>query len=161
MAVSDNWIRVSKCAPCLICGKPDWCMRSRDGTVAICCRIASERHINAGWIHRLSESVGPTWRVARCVKAATTDYTSLAVRLERECVHIQSLAFELGVSSDSLKRLRLGWNAERRAYSFPMLRNDGSVCGISYRSLANGSKFCEPGSRMDYLLTLPHFINDA
>lgn len=31
--------RVSRSSPCLICGKPDWCSRTRDGNVSFCARI--------------------------------------------------------------------------------------------------------------------------
>src|SRR5262249_50568008 len=34
-----KWRRVSPKYPCHICGKPDWCLISPDGTVAACMRI--------------------------------------------------------------------------------------------------------------------------
>ena len=49
---------VSASHPCPICGKPDWCLISVDGTVAICQRTEAgsvKRCGDAGWLHRLSE----------------------------------------------------------------------------------------------------------
>lgn len=35
-----SWLTVSTVEPCSICGKPDWCSRSDDGTVVLCRRVA-------------------------------------------------------------------------------------------------------------------------
>jgi hypothetical protein len=33
--------RVSRLNPCQICGKPDWCSRTRDGSISFCARTAA------------------------------------------------------------------------------------------------------------------------
>jgi hypothetical protein len=33
------WPRVSRTHPCPVCGKPNWCLVSADGTAAICQRV--------------------------------------------------------------------------------------------------------------------------
>jgi hypothetical protein len=37
-ASAGGWENVSRAAPCAICGKPDWCRRSKDEAVADCYR---------------------------------------------------------------------------------------------------------------------------
>ncbi len=59
-ATATKWIRVTKRNPCPVCGKPDWCLISRDGKAMICARIESDRpagNKGAGWIHTLDNSV--------------------------------------------------------------------------------------------------------
>jgi hypothetical protein len=52
----SGFIRVRKTDPCPICGKPDWCMISRDRAVALCARISagSFKKTKGGWCHRLT-----------------------------------------------------------------------------------------------------------
>lgn len=55
-----RWARVDRRNPCPICGKPDWCLLSRDGGKAICARIESDRpagNRGAGWTHNLDSSL--------------------------------------------------------------------------------------------------------
>ncbi len=80
------------------------------------------------------------------------DYGSLAVSFHRDLrsgrlgvPSLEAFAQSLGVSSDSLDRLGVGWCVECQAYSFPMTNADGSVLGIRLRTLS-GRKFCIPGS---------------
>ena len=57
---SEGWTNVTSDAPCPICGKPDWCSVSEDGSVALCRREDNGRGTykvdQAGvgyWYHRL------------------------------------------------------------------------------------------------------------
>ena len=55
-------LRVKKDNPCPICGKPDYCLYSEDGTVAVCARIESKKIVGtkgAGWLHRLTDKPIP------------------------------------------------------------------------------------------------------
>lgn len=53
---SRGWRRVSRQTPCSVCGRPDWCTATRDGNVASCMRVPSQRQLgNGGWMHRLTE----------------------------------------------------------------------------------------------------------
>jgi len=57
---ASKWVRVNRRSPCPVCGKPDWCLISRDGKTAICARIGSEKpagNKGAGWIHVLENSM--------------------------------------------------------------------------------------------------------
>lgn len=52
-------LRVKRTSPCSICGKPDWCGVSEDGTFGICMRVpagAVSEAKNGGYIHVLQES---------------------------------------------------------------------------------------------------------
>jgi len=57
--MTSKWVRVNRCNPCPVCGKPDWCLISQDGKAAICARIESDKpagNKGAGWIHTLDNS---------------------------------------------------------------------------------------------------------
>ena len=50
----DRHFRVSKRYPCPVCGKPDYCVVSRDGKYALCQRVPSDRPSGkAGYYHKL------------------------------------------------------------------------------------------------------------
>jgi hypothetical protein len=57
----------------------------------------------------------------------------------------EKYAGELGVSPESLRRLGMGFDTH--AYTFPMRRADGSVCGIRTRPL-KGDKFTMVGGKL-------------
>lgn len=49
---TSGYIRVSVKRPCLICGKPDWCSRTADGTISFCARVtagADRVSLQQGW----------------------------------------------------------------------------------------------------------------
>ncbi|MGB6873742.1 MAG: hypothetical protein WBE46_06365 [Dehalococcoidia bacterium] len=53
----SKWVRVNRCNPCLVCGKPDWCLISQDAKATICARIESDKPAGtkgAGWVHVLN-----------------------------------------------------------------------------------------------------------
>jgi len=57
----QNWLRVSRERPCLVCQKPDWCLVSADGSAAICARVQSNTKAgDAGWLHRFDGKSLPT-----------------------------------------------------------------------------------------------------
>jgi len=59
-------IRVNKTNPCKICKKPDWCMYSEDGQVAICSRVSEgskKRSGDAGWLHVVGADTPETVRI--------------------------------------------------------------------------------------------------
>ena len=53
-AARGNMLRVCRRRPCLVCGKPDWCLYAADLSAAICQRV-SDRAVKkcgeAGWLH--------------------------------------------------------------------------------------------------------------
>jgi hypothetical protein len=152
--MSNGWRRVTREKPCVICKKPDWCVVCDDESAAICMRVESDRPTKSGgWIHRLTR-VG--WqrdhlqrRPVKSAKRTTyTDLSDLSDRMQSQCTDdfVAALSGQLSVSTESLRLLGVGWSVERRCYSFPMFRNDGSVSGIRYRTI-EGNKFTEPGGK--------------
>ena len=96
-------MRVTKHNRCPMCGKPDWCLISQDGKVAICARIESNilaGKKGAGWIHTLDHSMllpSPKPRLAlkQIQKAAPdvldTAYRALLAELILSEVHRENL----------------------------------------------------------------------
>jgi len=81
-------------------------------------------------------------------KAAPVDWT-VAAKCYYEAMTDErraALADVLGLSVDSLKRMRYGWDAERNVYTIPMRDGGGTIIGIRTRT-QDGKKFCIGGSR--------------
>lgn len=150
---SDNWVRVSHHCTCPLCDKPDNCSVSRDGRMVWCGRV-SEGSIrqNAGgqFLHRLSEDrpyIPPIAAPPRRPKRPPRDWGALAKRLACHAGNARDeLAAQLGVSSQALAGLDVGWHAGHRWWSFPERDGDGTVIGINVRHL-DGSKQRLFGSR--------------
>lgn len=143
---ASGWIRVTRDAPCRVCGKPDWCGTSRDGSAVCCMRVESTKQLsNGGYLHRIPEwtvQSRPQWRPRRFIRAAPTpqsDLAKLVNQLEQAANEqdVSALAAQLGVSAESLRRLRIGWDGE--AWTFPMRSPTGIVQGIR-RRFPNGRK---------------------
>jgi len=156
-----DWRRVSKAERCPVCGKPDWCLVAGpqgNPTAAICARTESPKQCGeAGWLHVLRDD-GPAWppwrRTIRRAVRMMGDEKPLRdfARLAAECraalkpEALEALADSLGLSSDSLRRLGVGWSGDRRAWTFPMHNAAGQVVGIRLR-LADGRKLSVKGGR--------------
>lgn len=58
--VSSGFARVSRHNPCGICGKPDWCVFTRDGEISICMRVSAgaiRMNRQGGFIHKNHSSI--------------------------------------------------------------------------------------------------------
>lgn len=149
--------RVTRTRPCPICRRPDWCTVTADGRLAICMRVpegAKKRSANGGFVHVLRDD--RAWRSlprARVIPAAVcepqrADLDRLA-RQYREAVDgaaLQVLADSLGLSTGSLRRLRIGWDSRRRAWTFPMVNPASQVVGVRLR-FPDGRKLAVTGGR--------------
>ncbi len=154
MLALRRWIRVSKVNPCAICNHSDWCLRSGDGSVAICPRRESPERIgDAGWLHWLIERKADDRSAARRTvrlrvahgvdgvdgadprDASAPDWSELAQQCAAatDDARLQRLATALGLSTHSLRRLGTGWSAAHQAWSFPMADATGAVLGIRLR----------------------------
>jgi len=139
--MTNGWVRVSRERPCPICERPDWCLISADATVAICARVsdgAVKRCGEAGFLHRLANSLTP-WRPQAqrvVVSAAPADVSALALEYhaaaDREG-HLDRLAQELGLSTESLRRFRVGWWVKENCSTWPMSDASGRIIGINRR----------------------------
>ena len=154
---TGTWRRVSRRHRCPICGRGDWCLFVGDPCnprAAICARVTSAWRVGeAGWLHRLRDD-GDRRPRRRTIRAAVPELMDV-VRLElaRQVARFQDavdadalrrLADRLGLSVDSLERLRIGWSNEHSAWSFPMTDVLGNVRGIRLR-FPNGRKLAVRG----------------
>lgn len=158
MTLNTSWLRVDKSHPCPICEHPDWCLLTGpegNPTAVICARIESDKRCgDAGWLHRLRDD--DAWRRPRrrTVQIATPgaairpDLASLAEQCSQAIRPdvLDRLGEGLGLSTESLCRLGVGWSGEHRAYTFPMSDASGNVLGIRLR-LPSGRKLSVRGGK--------------
>lgn len=147
------WQRVSRAHPCRVCGKPDWCLISTDSRSVICARVESARRCGeAGWLHVESgQWIGECQRpvVFEFEAAATTHGWDAAVSgFESNLAsnRLRELSAHLGVSAESLRRLRVGWSNHNRAFTFPMVNADGRIVGVRLRT-PSGRKLAIRGGK--------------
>lgn len=147
-------LKVTKDNPCLVCGRPDGCLFSEDGTAALCSRIESDKLCGepfaGGWLHILIDR--PPQQRRKYVKPPAPGPAINFVRLANEFHYsltkdgLERAAGMFGVRMDSLNELDLGWNSAKRAHSFPMKDGKGNIIGIRLRTL-DGQQFCVSGSK--------------
>lgn len=152
--MTGDWIRVSKNQHCPVCDHADWCLVSADGTAAICARVSEEsvkRCGEAGYLHRLTNRPVPWRPQARrvVVPPAPVDVSALALEYyaaaDREG-HLDRLAEDLGLSTESLRRFRVGWCVKEICSTWPMSDASGRTIGIN-RRFWDGAKRIMPGHR--------------
>ncbi len=144
-------IRVSKNNPCPICEKPDWCLHSKNGELAICARVSEgsvQRCGDAGYLHFLKPGSKPTGRPYKRYfpePHLQRDFTETSAAFETAITagQITELSRSLGVSETSLRRLHVGWDGE--AYTFPMRNEKLKIIGVRRRFM-DGRKFAVKGS---------------
>ena len=160
--MSENMPRVSRRNPCPVCGRFRWCGVSPDGSICVCMRIsdgAVKQTKNGGWLHRLRErDIPPMVRVRRIVftepEMPSVDCCRLASDFAAavDIGRLGKFAEGLGLSTDSLTRLEVGWSSDSKAWAFPMRRGQ-QIVGIRLRSWT-GHKWSVTGSREG--LFIPH-----
>lgn len=159
---SAKWARVSREKPCPICGKPDWCLRSDDGTAAICGRVESPRRVgDAGWMHRLVDDPQP-WqrhqprtRYIPLTRSPGEDLARLAEQYRRavDPQQLEVFAESLGLPVDALEAQGVGWSKDHNAWSLPMTDASGRVLGIRLRKW-DGFKFSVRGGKEGLFLPI-------
>ena len=151
MTILNDFQRASKSSPCPVCGKPDWCLISRDNpsnpSRVICSRIeSSKKYGGAGWLHQF-RNIDVGYRPAVQIDTShRQDLAGLARQYTEavEDIQLQGVATQLGVSTSTLRRLRIGcagW-----AWAFPMVDAGSLVRGIRLRK-RDGSKLAVKGGR--------------
>jgi hypothetical protein len=116
-----NWRRVTGSHPCPVCGKPDWCSLSADGTLAACRRVEAgcwkSKTDKAGapvYLHRLTGAAPappvppPAPSAGQAVERAGLDalhraYTGLLARLQLAQRHRAALRGR-GLSDEQIDR---------------------------------------------------------
>ncbi|MBK7406132.1 MAG: hypothetical protein IPJ41_16385 [Phycisphaerales bacterium] len=148
----DDFRRVTKACRCPVCDHPDWCMVSKDDppSRAICQRVESKhRWGDAGWLHVLHDD-GRTWvrtrKIIIPVRRPLADFSVYAAKCRDRVrpAQLERFAGALGVTTESLERLGIGWDG--RNWSFPMSDAEGLVRGIRLRT-RGGDKFAVTGSK--------------
>jgi len=147
------WPRTNKQNPGPICGRPDGCLISPDGTTVICARVeeGSVKLIGdpfaGGWLHKLGDGALPvTGRASSYHRPKRSQPPPNFERAAYEYTRNfdpSPLAKELGVSVTSLERLWAGYNG--KSYTFPMRNAKGAVIGIRTRD--DYGKRCIKGSK--------------
>jgi hypothetical protein len=156
------WTRVNRQNACPICGKVDWCLIAQDQTACICPRTeqGAVKHIEgSGYLHFLKDHPTPrpahrTIRIRQAAEPERPDFAAMALQYETRMTLglYQRLAEDLGVSLDSLRRLRVGV-IDRHRYSFPMSDPGGRIIGIRVRA-DSGQKWCITGSSTGLFIPL-------
>lgn len=133
---------------CPVCRRIGWCMVARDGTAAICRRVQSNRVVGKlpnNYYHRLDRPLPPA-PMERERPPSPVDWSAMVVGYERSLSYGDPLPHQLGVSRESLKRLRYGWSDGHQAWTFPMCDGKGQTIGFRIRT-ASGKKLAISGSR--------------
>ena len=161
--------RVNRSVPCPVCGKQDWCMVSRFGDHAICCRHESERPAPAfsGWHH----AIPPRSRLAPALIAQATrpisqhpirDFGDLhRAHVARFGANQRAVAAEaLGLDPCVFDFYSIGYSPALDAIAIPAMQvGSPDTIGIRYRRINHrkgGPKWsCEPQSTAGLLL--PNF----
>lgn len=147
----NNWVRVSSEAPCPVCGKPDWCVRSGDGSAVLCQRVQSGKRCgDGGWLHRLDERASPP-RLAP--KKSTQDWPARAARYATGLTPArrQELADLLKLPEgvfDSLPGIGVETASTAGAtFTFPETDAAGCVIGVNRRFPDHSKKMLPGGKR--------------
>lgn len=156
-AVKFRWIRVSKKDPCSVCHKPDYCDYCPELKLILCMRVASDRpskNSMGGWLHPMGSDIEHVTPLPPEPPKPKINVTELMRdwRKRTEPDWIRNLAFELGVTYQSLTALGVAWCAEWKSWAFPMFSGWGEPIGIRLRA-KDGSKFAYRGSRNGIFLS--------
>jgi len=148
----STWTRVTRAKPCPVCGKPDWCLTSQDGSASICPRVESKKFIEgSGYLHVLKETEWSKdqWKPEKKELPEHNEVmASMARKFYLACDDDQQASANerLGVSHASLRRLGMGWCASQSANTFPMFRHERRLLGIRMRG-TDGRKWAIKGSK--------------
>lgn len=162
MSIPNGYIRTSRTNRCPICGRPDGCLIHREGKWAGCIRVMEGCDRIDGSPVMVARDL-PTYRhtidAARVRRPLLTpprkghngqrmDWEQAARTMEAALGDAGMMQAEktLGISADSLWRLRIGWCEKAAAHSFPMYGETGQMIGIRLRT-GLGKKFCVGGSK--------------
>lgn len=147
-----HWRRVTKAAPCPVCGKPDWCAVGEH--FINCMRIASAKPCqNGGYLHAIGTERHHV--PVREEPKPDFDVRPLYAKWQRhtEDRHIEQLSRLLGIEELPLRALQVAWAEECDAWAFPMVDAHRNITGVRLRN-ERGEKWAVRGGRNG--LFVPH-----
>ena len=144
-----SFLRVNRESPCQICGKPDWCVISKDGKLAMCMRVSEgatrTRELsdgNIGYFHDIDgDRLVVPMRVASKSKNPPKNAGELRKMMERGLIQGYSLP---GCSTDALRRLGAITSPDGHLW-VPMFDDLRRLIGILVRA-QDGKKWAITGS---------------
>src|SRR5215212_3480693 len=101
--ISSGYARVNRRRPCAVCGKPDWCVYTRDEQVSICMRVSSgsiRMNSRGGFIHLHSDRGPITECEARQPGGDTQPSTNLAPIEVRHAVYSELIRLSPATNYD-------------------------------------------------------------
>ncbi len=150
---SKEWTQASKSTPCPVCEKTDYCSQSPDSEVVYCMRIESDRAKESGaglgWLHFLTDdNEQPKNFIPRAAKVKPSPKIDWDKRVTAMFTCKQSertrkqLSIALGVSVESLEKLRIGYGTMNGSpySSWPERLPSGKYCGVVTRFQRDGAK---------------------
>ena len=162
----SEWKRVSRREPCPVCGKPDYCTRTVDGSAVRCMRVDSDKPSTAkdgtmGWIHVLCNPLPPVSPTKTVLKKP--DWTrECRAMFDNEKAHDKrcEIADMLKVSVESLELMLvgIGWDEWNNAEfsSWPSRDHNGRCIGY-VRRYADGAKRTNEGGSTGVFYTSEWF----
>lgn len=142
---SFKYSRVTRQLPCPVCGHDGWCLVSRTGDAAVCCRVESPREASAfsGWYHDIPvhkrHLPATIKQYARAAHAhPLKDFEGELATYERAFTAAARAhaAETLGLDASVFDAYRIGYHAESDALALPAMQlDDPVICGIRFRSL--------------------------
>ena len=151
--MESDWNKVTQSRKCPVCGRPDWCLISKDGSAVICPRIdtGATKYIDgSGYLHVIGEKTKANYSSSRPAQLPSHNHVMKeihdGIKLSESSKQVIELADLLGVQTRSLVDLEIGWSESKNSYAFPMKRRGNQFLGIRFRSI-NGSKFSAKGSK--------------
>lgn len=163
MGLPPELVRVNKRTPCPVCGKPDWCVVSRDGQRAFCPRVEGGLGWKGrmGYLHFLNRPLPPIPNLPKVKFDRPVDRDIPALmRVFRDKWETQPFKrFEhscrLNLPEACLDALDVGIMGSS-VLAFPMRRADAVICGIRLRDSDTGRKWATPGSQNALFIPCTH-----
>jgi len=147
----DEWYRVNRHHPCVICDHIDWCTYTDNG--ACCMRVESSHPTkNGGWFHRTKPYepkayINKSQRTPERVPEHAPSFDKMLSHWHSGTTdQLDQLAEQLQLDVSVLIALGACYADVHYAYAFPMYLPDGNVVGIRLRNIA-GEKWAVKGSK--------------
>lgn len=135
------WIRLKPRELCPVCGHAGWCTRTDDGKRANCQRLPNDKPIVnkstgeiRGYLYVIDIDAVKAVDKARDLTPAELQNLQKKFTSSVHPARLKEHAYRLGVSEESLRMMRIGWNAEKNAWTFPMVNAEGRITGIRVRN---------------------------